>query len=191
MAMAEETGISSTFNPLDHGGVLVPGFPAYSVTPDGRVWSKYIRGGKGRRSLGVVWHEKIPSMGLLGHLRVELYDAKSKKRILVHRLVLECFVGKCPRGMEACHNNGNALDNRVENLRWDTRESNWNDKRMHGTATVGSVQSQAKLTEQSVIELRILRSNGWKLKDLSLRYGVSVAKVSQVARGESWRHVDG
>lgn len=45
-------------------------------------------------------------------------------RVAVHRLVLESFVGPCPEGMEACHNNGNGFDNRLENLRWDTHGAN-------------------------------------------------------------------
>lgn len=49
-------------------------------------------------------------------------------RVAVHRLVLESFVGPCPPGMEACHNNGNGFDNRVENLRWDTHENNMRDQ---------------------------------------------------------------
>ncbi|WP_396897297.1 NUMOD4 motif-containing HNH endonuclease [Mycolicibacterium fortuitum] len=51
----------------------------------------------------------------------------------VHRLVLETFVGPCPAGMEACHNNGDRFDNRLENLRWDTRSNNNLDKNKHGT----------------------------------------------------------
>ena len=51
----------------------------------------------------------------------------------VHRLVLMTFVGPCPEGMEGCHNNGDASDNRLENLRWDTPSENMYDKGRHGT----------------------------------------------------------
>lgn len=51
----------------------------------------------------------------------------------VHRLVLEAFVGPCPESMEGCHNNGDKSDNRLENLRWDTRSSNSFDAMKHGT----------------------------------------------------------
>ncbi|MBN7395680.1 HNH endonuclease [Mycobacteroides abscessus subsp. abscessus] len=46
---------------------------------------------------------------------------------LVHRLVLEAFVGPCPDGMEACHFDGDKTNNRLPNLRWDTRRANQDD----------------------------------------------------------------
>lgn len=52
---------------------------------------------------------------------------------LVHKLVLEAFVGPRPPGMEACHNNGDGCDNRLSNLRWDTHRANMADQFEHGT----------------------------------------------------------
>ena len=51
----------------------------------------------------------------------------------VHRLVIESFTGPCPEGMECCHVNGDRLDNRACNLRWDTRTENNRDLLRHGT----------------------------------------------------------
>lgn len=50
----------------------------------------------------------------------------------VHRLVLEAFVGPCPEGQEGCHGPGGPSDNRLENIRWDTREENARDIVRHG-----------------------------------------------------------
>ena len=51
----------------------------------------------------------------------------------VHTLVLEAFVSPRPDGMECCHNDGNPANNRLENLRWDTRSQNRYDSVKHGT----------------------------------------------------------
>ena len=67
-----------------------------------------------------------------GYLMVDLYAHDQRKTSYVHRLVLETFVGACPAGMEACHNNGNPADNRLENLRWDTPRQNNQDIIKHG-----------------------------------------------------------
>jgi hypothetical protein len=68
-----------------------------------------------------------------GHLCVGLCRDGRRRLVNVHRLVLEAFVGPCPDGMECCHNDGDATNNRVENLRWDTRSENFLDRGRHGT----------------------------------------------------------
>lgn len=53
--------------------------------------------------------------------------------IQLHRVVLDAFIGPRPKGMEACHANGDPTDNRLVNLRWDTRSANAADSVRHGT----------------------------------------------------------
>jgi hypothetical protein len=50
----------------------------------------------------------------------------------VHHLVLAAFVGPRPPGLEGCHNDGDIWNNRPENLRWDTHQSNMVDTVRHG-----------------------------------------------------------
>lgn len=59
-------------------------------------------------------------------------DAKSSPRT-VYALILEAFVGPAPEGHEACHANGDAKDDRLANLRWDTKSANTLDMVRHGT----------------------------------------------------------
>lgn len=51
----------------------------------------------------------------------------------VHALVLEAFVGPRPPGYDACHYDGCVTNNRLDNLRWDTRSANMIDAMRHGT----------------------------------------------------------
>lgn len=51
----------------------------------------------------------------------------------VHLLVAQAFHGSRPPGAEACHNDGDHLNNRPENIRWDTPSSNKLDTVRHGT----------------------------------------------------------
>lgn len=68
-----------------------------------------------------------------GHHQVDLRAGGVRRLASVHQLVLEAFVGPRPSGMEACHNSGDALDNRASNLRWDTHAENMRDMARHGT----------------------------------------------------------
>lgn len=74
----------------------------------------------------------VPEAGKRGHLRVVLYRSGIRQRVLVHRIVLEAFVGPCPPLMEGCHGDGDAGNNRLSNLRWDTKPANMADSIRHG-----------------------------------------------------------
>lgn len=68
-----------------------------------------------------------------GHLMVVLHTNGVRRDALVHRLVLEAFIGRAPEGTEGCHWNDDPTDNRLENLRWDTRSANQLDSVRNGT----------------------------------------------------------
>lgn len=72
-----------------------------------------------------------------GHLNVRVGFNGKKYTLSVHRAVLMAFVGMPPKGTEACHNNGLAWDNRIDNLRWDTHANNNNDRKLHGNYKSG------------------------------------------------------
>lgn len=115
----------------------VPGYEgAYEVSDLGRVRSldRFIafdhptRPGLWRRG-----RMRRTPVGNHGYPTVSLTCTRHRQRArLVHRLVLEAFVGPCPPGMEACHNNGDRTDSRLVNLRWDTSTENNRDTVRHG-----------------------------------------------------------
>lgn len=74
-----------------------------------------------------------PHTGEFGHQFVSLFNARRETRRSVHSLVALAFLGPRPEGLYVCHNNGNASDNRPENLRYDTASANNYDMAKHGT----------------------------------------------------------
>ena len=102
--------------------VSVVGYGGYQVSDTGEVMSF-------KRSPNGLLLKQIRATG--GYLAVKLNHSNNRK--MVHRLVLEAFVGPCPEGMEGCHNNGNPADNRLSNLRWDTKSANAFDTVAHGS----------------------------------------------------------
>ncbi len=111
----------------------IPNFPGYRVGDDGSVWSCWKRVGLVIHGvppfvLSSHWHLLKPNTRATGYQTVCLYRGKTRAQCLVHRLVLEAFVGPCPSGMEACHFPDPSRANcSLTNLRWDTRSENHND----------------------------------------------------------------
>ena len=152
-------------------------YPGYFATLDGSVYSA-----RKRRFMSPI------RLGNYVGLQVVHRDHGLVKRYL-HRLLLEFWTGIAPRDMHACHNNGNRLDNRIENLRWDTVSGNHADKVIHGTSTHGERNPSAKLTDESVREIRRRVEAGESQRSLCDVFSVSPMTISRVVRGETWRHV--
>lgn len=173
-----------------------PGLPGYAVSDRGDVWSCRATGrpyrNQRRRPWGR-WRQLHPSphYPTSRYLAVGVHDGGIQRAYLVHRLVLLAFVGPCPRGRHACHNNGRGSDNRLSNLRWDTPASNMADRNRHGTYC-GSATWNARLTEPQVRTIR-RRYNGGRSgisqKSLARQFGVCQTSIGFIVRGRSWRHV--
>lgn len=106
----------------------------YEVSDKGRVRSldRVVRCGPGTR---VVKGQNMTLMKLTSgrHWCAQLSDGRGNNRkILVHHLVLEAFVCPRPDGMVGCHNNDDADDNTLENLRWDSQSQNMFDAVRNG-----------------------------------------------------------
>ena len=96
-------------------------------------------------------------------------------RALVHRLVLEAFVGPCPAEHECAHLNGARDDNRLLNLSWVTRAENAHHKRVHGTMN--------HITPEAGELIRELFAQGITATELGQRFGCSHSYAWQVATG--------
>jgi len=112
----------------------------YAVSNLGRVKSvtrqiPTSRGNGYRTMPSVVLKPWIHSFGY-GTVRLCGYGKRTTQYI--HVLVLTAFRGPCPDGMECCHNDGDPVNNRLDNLRWDTHGENMLDKVRHGTDHLAS-----------------------------------------------------
>jgi hypothetical protein len=162
----------------------VVGFPGYRVGSDGTVWSN-MRGGDFR-----LLRQQVANGG---YMRAYIYNPDGKQLPkMVHRLVLEAFVGPCPEGMEACHfPDRNRTNNCVDNLRWDTRKANCKDKATHGTQTHGEMMPWHRLTESQVEQIRLAYAAGTKSPTLSKQYGVSTENIAAIVGGRIWKRAAG
>lgn len=171
----------------------VPGFGGhYEASSHGRIRSKDRIVIKRHRD-GEMMRQFYPSAILnpnvgdkVGHLKVHLGVDGKRIGIAVHRLVLLAFIGPCPPGMEACHNNGIADDNRPSNLRWDTHYNNNQDRKTHGTYTRGEAHPMAKLTKEQVLGIR----DGTISKAEALgNLGISNSQHHRIKTKQAWSHL--
>jgi hypothetical protein len=116
-----------------------------------------------------------------GHHSVSLRRDGKTHKILVHRFILELFVGRCPPGLEGCHGEEGAAVNALRNLRWDTHQENTRDRFRHG-----ELYGKQKLTPDQVHEIKRLRQEGKKLREIASQFGVTETTVSHVANGKTW-----
>ncbi len=168
------------------GGRTIPGYSGYVATEDGRIFSnlsapQYQSGG---------WHELRQSISRDGYCHASIKPDGEKSHIAsVHRLILLAFSGLPNTGQVCRHLDGNRSNNNATNLRWGTQTENAEDRRRHGTMRVGTRSHHAILTEESVEAIRILSGLGWSEYKLSKAFRISVASVSHIRNGKSWRHV--
>jgi hypothetical protein len=158
--------------------VPINGHPAYFVGTNGRV---YKRVAAGRR------HFLKPQPVGVGYLRVTLYPGP--RRVFVHRLVLEAFVGPRPAGMQCCHGDGDRENNAASNLRWASAKANAADRDQHGTTRRGERHYKAKLTEAVVRLIRADAARGLGASAIARLRGLKRPTVCHVIAGKTWCHV--
>ena len=155
----------------------------YRISRTGKIKS-YHKGFKGKIL--------VQAENLQGYKIIGLYKNGRGKTFSVHRLVLETFVGSCPEGMQACHNDGDKTNNKVSNLRWDTPRNNSKDRVLHGTQAKGEIIGTSILTDEEVLEIRELyATKEFSITKLATIYEVGKSTIRYIINGTYWAHVGG
>ncbi len=160
-------------------GIVVSGFPDYSITKNGRIWSKH---GKGR------WIKPTKYKG--GYCGVSLQREKKDYFRRVHRLILETYVGLCPKGMETRHLDGNPANNHLDNLCWGTPKENMGDRDLHGRTGRGELNGRCILTESDVrMVIYMYRTGLFMQREIATMYKIDQTTVSAIVSKKIWKFI--
>ena len=168
----------------------IPGFPGYTITELGGIYSLPRQGTKGGR----LCLQHRPD----GYLSVVLRRNGNSITRLVHQLVLESFVGSRPSGYDACHTNGIRLDNSLKNLRWDTRKANHADALRHRThpgllhrpGPKGEANARARLNGADIPVIRYLYDvAGFSTGDIAWQFDISYKTIWKIVTRRNWKHI--
>lgn len=169
----------------------IPRFPDYLISDQGEVMSFRPKNGRGPRALTgrLMKPSKIKGKK---YVHIPLLDVTGTRIWRkVHLLVLECFRGPCPPGMQGCHADDDQTNNRLSNLRWDTHANNVLDKIANGKQIRGEAVSISVLTEAQAQEV-IDAMPTWKFgmgRMFAKKFGVDDGTISSIKRGRTWKHL--
>lgn len=160
----------------------VEGFPGYRVSSYGRI--ETTRHGK------CLIRTINPTGKHDAYLRVKLAEGIPRKGVgkLVHRLVMEAFVG--PSELQVNHIDGNKTNNRLDNLEYVTGSEN----NLHAYRTglrkrqIGEEASGSKLVECEVVEIR-RRLETETVSGIARDLGLNRKTIQAIKHGRSWSHV--
>ncbi len=109
-----------------------------------------------------------------GHVSVVLGRGENGRP--VHQLVLLAFKGPCPAGLEVLHTDGDPSNNRLENLRYDTRRNNILD-------VFRINKAWRKLTRGQADEIKAKLAAGERGTKIAAEYNVSPSIISDIKTG--------
>lgn len=158
----------------------IPGFPGYFVTELGDVLS--YRGLK-----------MSPYTTKVGYQSIKLKSPDGSFKVRqVHRLMMLAYKPQSEASkLWVNHKDGDKLNNKLSNLEWTTPSQNHNHARdvLKRTWAKGEDSGNAKITEDVVRAVRILKNEGWSNDRLAALFLVSSATISYIHNGKRWAHL--
>lgn len=126
-----------------------------------------------------------------GYFYVSLMVDSKPVKILIHRLVADCFVfGKTDLTKTVNHKDGNKENNNYLNLEWATYSEN-NVHAMDNNLSLRFSENHygAKLKNSDIPKIKKMRLSGVSITNTANCFGVSRSQISAITSGRSWGRV--
>ncbi|MBC96392.1 MAG: endodeoxyribonuclease [Halobacteriovoraceae bacterium] len=154
------------------------GFPCYSITKTGRVFSC-------KRKSKV----ELKPTDRNGYKAVTLVRRDGKpKTVNIHRLMAIVFLGDRGKGMQVNHINGNKHHNFLSNLEWTTPSQNSRHAIANGLTKpkIGEDSHFSKLNIGQVLLIKKMTEKGLSQRNIAKKFKISQATVSDIKTGKRW-----
>jgi len=131
-----------------------------------------------------------------GYLVIHLRNEDSKIcSFRVHRLVLETFIGPCPKKYETNHKDGDKGNNRIKNLEWVTHQYNMQHAVKEGLFNpswpifIGEQQGNSKLKNGEVWLIKKLLWHGLSTRKIAKIFKVGKSAIHSISSKRTWSHI--
>lgn len=173
----------------------VIGFNDYEISNLGNLRTK------SRRIRYVLWNtgeEKFrqskerllkPFYNSNGYQSYHVYRDKKMYNVYTHRVIAEAFIPRIDGKEWINHIDGNGLNNAISNLEWCTPQENVRHTSVLGRTTQGIKSINAKLNNESVIEIKKALLLGHSCEELARKHNMSSWAISDIKKGKNWKHI--
>lgn len=170
---------------LDEEWLIIKNYQNYSISNYGKV--KRIKSGNGTR-IGKILNLASTNNG---YLSVTLYENNKRKNFYVHRLVIEAFIGPCPKDKETNHIDGDKINNYYKNLEYVTKSENQKHAfRLGLQRRDGENNHRSKITNRQVIEIRKLYKTGkYYHREIAKKFNIAETQIGRIIRKQSWKYI--
>jgi hypothetical protein len=146
------------------------------TAPVDRFWSKVDKSGE-------CW-EWTAGLSTVGYGK---FGVGRNETVVAHRYSYELEFGKIEDGLLVCHRCDNRKCVRPSHLFLGTHLDNTTDALNKGRLAFGERQGTAKLTEEKVAEIILLKGKMFQ-RDVAKLFGISQTQVSRIQARKHWRH---
>ena len=126
-----------------------------------------------------------------GYAYIKITICSKRKKLYVHRLVATAFLGDPTKELpHVNHIDTIRSNNVVTNLEWTDRSGNMKHAYKMGTrSAIGEASSRTKLTNQNVLEIRRLASEGKTRSELAGLFAMTRGGIDSIVRRVNWKHL--
>jgi len=159
--------------------------PLFKVTQEGEVFTRINTNG-----IGVMenneWRRCDVANGdgyRVVNLSIQSKGRRQKKRLRVHRIVYQAFVGELDHKMVINHKDGNKMNNKPDNL----EQIEGAENTRHALDELGHDPIRNTVINFNIAEeIRALSAAGTPYSVLSTKYGISKGHISDIVNRKIW-----